>query len=230
MSEERKHSRVAGEGVRGDRAGAEDRLTARSRGSDGTGDAVRDPVDADPREAIRVRFVLNGAHVTVDSPPEATLLQLLRDTLLLTGTKCGCEIGQCGACTVILEGEAVASCLVLAGQVEGLRVETVEGLDDGVTASGEGLHPLQRAFLDCDAVACGFCTPGMLMSAKALLDSNPKPTRQEIKRAISGNLCRCTGYLPIIEAIDQAAGRMDATGRKKARDSRDGRGTCRRQG
>lgn len=176
---------------------------------------------------IRIRFTLNGSACTIDAPPEATLLQLLRDHLLLTGTKCGCEIGQCGACTVILEGEAVASCLVLAGQVEGLRVETVEGLADRVTQSGEGLHPLQRAFLDCDAVACGFCTPGMLMSAKALLDANPTPTRQEIKRAISGNLCRCTGYLPIVEAIEQAAGKIAASGRPRKDDSR---GTCRRQG
>jgi carbon-monoxide dehydrogenase small subunit len=181
----------------------------------------------EPQETIRIRFTLNGAPCTVDAPPEATLLQLLRDHIFLTGTKCGCEIGQCGACTVILEGEAVASCLILAGQAEGLRVETVEGLDDRVTQSGEGLHPLQRAFLDCDAVACGFCTPGMLMAAKALLDVNPKPTRQEIKRAISGNLCRCTGYLPIVEAIEQAAGKMNSPGRLTTGGSR---GMCRRQG
>jgi len=179
------------------------------------------------RETIRIRFILNGSPRTVDAPPETTLLQLLRDHLLLTGTKCGCEIGQCGACTVILDGVAVASCLVLAGQVEGLSVETVEGLDDRITQSGEGLHPLQRAFLDCDAVACGFCTPGMLMAAKALLDANPRPTRQEIKRAISGNLCRCTGYLPIVEAIEQAAGKMNSPGRPTTGGSR---GMCRRQG
>lgn len=191
------------------------------------------PADGEGRGAagtqspIRIRFILNGSPCTIDAPPEVTLLQLLRDHLLLTGTKCGCEIGQCGACTVILEGEAVASCLVLAGQVEGRRVETVEGLGDGVTQSGEGLHPLQRAFLDCDAVACGFCTPGMLMSAKALLDANPSPTRQEIKRAISGNLCRCTGYLPIVEAVEQAAGKTKASAKRGKDDSR---GTCRRQG
>jgi aerobic carbon-monoxide dehydrogenase small subunit len=179
------------------------------------------------KEEMRIRFVLNGAPCTVDAPPETTLLRLLRDHLLLTGTKCGCEIGQCGACTVILAGKAVASCLVLAGQIEGLTVETIEGLGEGITQSGEGLHPLQRAFLDCDAVACGFCTPGMLMTAKALLDANPGPTREEIRRAISGNLCRCTGYLPIIEAIEQAAGRTDTRERKGIKATR---GACRRQG
>lgn len=154
---------------------------------------------------IEVRFTLNGAARAVTVPAETTLLVLLRDHLLLTGTKCGCEIGQCGACTVILDGLAVASCLVLAGQVDGRRVETVEGLAAEVTPTGEGLHPLQRAFLDHDAVACGFCTPGMLMAAKALLDASPAPSREEIRRAISGNLCRCTGYLPIIAAIEAAA-------------------------
>jgi len=154
---------------------------------------------------IEVRFLLNGVEHAVRVPPETTLLALLRDHLLLTGTKCGCEIGQCGACTVIVEGEAVASCLLLAGQIEGLRVETVEGLAGEVAQSGEGLHPLQRAFLDHDAVACGFCTPGMLMSAKALLDKGETPSREEIKRAISGNLCRCTGYLPIVEAIEEVS-------------------------
>ena len=162
-------------------------------------------------ERLQVRFELNGAPCEVEVPAETTLLALLRDHLLLTGTKCGCGIGQCGACTVILEGQAVASCLVLAGQVEGLRVETVEGLAHGESqpAKGKGadagLHPLQKAFLDCDAVACGFCTPGMLMSAKALLDENSDPTREEIITAISGNLCRCTGYIPIVEAIERAA-------------------------
>lgn len=158
---------------------------------------------------MEVRFALNGVPCTALIPPETTLLQLLRDHLLFTGTKCGCEIGQCGACTVILEGQAVASCLVLAGQVEGLRVETVEGLAEQVSATGDGLHPLQKAFLDRDAVACGFCTPGMLMSAKALLDENARPTRDEIRRAISGNLCRCTGYIPIVEAIELAVARAE---------------------
>jgi carbon-monoxide dehydrogenase small subunit len=161
---------------------------------------------------IEVAFTLNGRATHVVVPPEATLLELLRDHLHLTGTKCGCEIGQCGACTVILDGLAVPSCLVLAGQVTGRRVETVEGLErpvDSASAAGglteTRLHPLQEAFLDHDAVACGFCTPGMLMSAKALLDRNPHPTRAQIRRAISGNLCRCTGYQPIVNAIEHVA-------------------------
>ena len=153
-------------------------------------------------------FTLNGEPCAVRAPAETTLLQCLRDYLHKTGTKCGCEIGQCGACTVILDGAAVASCLVLAAQVEGSRVETVEGLAREVTPDGEGLHLLQAAFLDCDAVACGFCTPGMLMSAKALLDADPEPSRDGIRRALSGNLCRCTGYLPIIDAVELAARRM----------------------
>ena len=154
---------------------------------------------------ISIDFTLNGSVRRVDAPAETTLLALLRDYLHLTGTKCGCEIGECGACTVILDGNAVTSCLVLAAQVQGSSVETVEGLAKQVAPNGEGLHPLQKAFLDKDAVACGFCTPGMLMSAKALLDRNSSPTRDEIKKAISGNLCRCTGYIPIVEAIESAA-------------------------
>ena len=153
---------------------------------------------------ILVRFLLNRVPTEVWVRPEATLLQCLREYLLFTGTKCGCEIGQCGACTVIYNGRAVASCLVLAAQVEGSTVETVEGLAAPGIAGEEGLHPLQRAFLDADAVACGFCTPGMLMAAKALLDQNPHPTVLEVRRAISGNLCRCTGYWPIVEAIERA--------------------------
>jgi aerobic-type carbon monoxide dehydrogenase small subunit (CoxS/CutS family) len=156
-------------------------------------------------DRIAVAFRLNGVAVVAWVHPESTLLHCLRADLLLTGTKCGCEIGQCGACTVILDGRAVASCLVLAAQVEGAEVLTVEGLAREVTPQGAGLHPLQRAFLDADAVACGFCTPGMLMSAKALLDVNPHPTREEIRAAISGNLCRCTGFWPMVEAIERAS-------------------------
>ena len=125
-----------------------------------------------------------------------TLLEVLRDELGLTGTKCGCEIGECGACTVLLDGQPVNACLVLAPQIAGREVTTVEGLMlDG------RLHPLQESFLDHDAVHCGFCTPGMLLSAKALLDQNPHPTEAEIRTAISGNLCRCTGYQQIVDAI-----------------------------
>lgn len=151
---------------------------------------------------ISLHTTVNGRSYELEIPPNQTLLDLLRDTLGLTGTKRGCEIGQCGACTVLLDGQAVNSCLVLAGQTEGRQITTVEGL-----AQGEKLTPLQEAFLDHDAVHCGFCTPGMLMSAKDLLDQNPSPTQQEIRAAISGNLCRCTGYLQIVEAIEDAAKR-----------------------
>lgn len=160
---------------------------------------------AETAPQLVVEFTLNGQPMTVTVNGRMTLLELLRDRLLLTGTKCGCEIGECGACTVVLDGQAVSSCLILAGQVQGRRVETVEGLAGCVTPDGQGLHPLQKAFLDNDAVACGFCTPGMLMSAKALLDRQARPTRREIQIALSGNLCRCTGYEPIIAAVEQAA-------------------------
>jgi len=146
---------------------------------------------------IRVSFELNGKTMEVEVPPHWTLLRLLRERLGLTGTKEGCGIGECGACTVLLDGLPVNSCLILVPKVEGRRVETVEGL-----GGRESLHPLQRSFIEHGAVQCGFCTPGMLMSAKALLEKNPKPTREEIKEAISGNLCRCTGYQQIIEAIE----------------------------
>jgi carbon-monoxide dehydrogenase small subunit len=149
---------------------------------------------------ISLHTAVNGCAYELEIPPNQTLLDLLRDTLGLTGTKRGCEIGQCGACTVLLDGHAVNSCLVLAGQTEGRQITTVEGL-----AQGGKLTLLQEAFLDHDAVHCGFCTPGMLMSAKDLLDQNPSPTQHEIRAALSGNLCRCTGYLQIVEAVDDAA-------------------------
>jgi len=142
-----------------------------------------------------VSFMLNGEPVAIEVRAEQTLLDVLRNVIGMTGTKAGCKVGECGACTVIVDGEAVLSCLYLAGKVEGRSVETIEGL------SRDGLHPLQAAFLEEDAVACGFCTPGMIMSAKALLDANPRPSDEEIKVAISGNLCRCTGYVPIVNAI-----------------------------
>jgi carbon-monoxide dehydrogenase medium subunit len=176
-------------------------------------------------ESIDVELVVNGRLVRVQLPALTTLLELLRDTLGLTGTKCGCEIGECGACTVLLDGQAVNSCLVLAGQAHGRRVETVEGLAAGL---GDGaLHPLQRAFLDHDAVACGFCTPGMLMSAKALLDHVRRPSRLEIRTALSGNLCRCTGYIPIVDAVEHAARELATVphaapaDREEARDGED---------
>ena len=152
---------------------------------------------------IKVNFVLNGRKVKVSVPPSLTLLRLLREHLGLTGTKIGCEEGECGACTVIIDGRAVNSCLVLAPQVEGKQVETIEGL-----SQDNRLHPLQEAFIEEAASQCGFCIPGMIMSTKALLDRNPTPKRDEIARSVSGNLCRCTGYIKIIKAVESAAGKM----------------------
>jgi carbon-monoxide dehydrogenase small subunit len=139
---------------------------------------------------------LNGEEVTVQVKPSALLVEVLRDQLELTGTKVACGEGECGACTVLLDGEPVNSCLVPALKAQGREVMTVEGL-----APLGDLHPLQKAFVEHGAVQCGYCTPGMLMSAKALLDHNPNPTEEEVRLAISGNLCRCTGYAKIVEAI-----------------------------
>jgi carbon-monoxide dehydrogenase small subunit len=147
-------------------------------------------------------FTLNGEVVRADVDPQWTLLYLLREVLELTGTKEGCGYGECGACTVIIDGQAVNSCLYPAMEAEGKTITTIEGL-----ASKDGqLHPLQTAFINEGAVQCGFCTPGMIMSAKALLDTNDKPTEEEIKDAVAGNLCRCTGYVKIIDAIKTVAG------------------------
>ncbi|MCH3917976.1 MAG: (2Fe-2S)-binding protein [Spirochaetia bacterium] len=129
-----------------------------------------------------------------------TLLYLLREVLNLTGTKCGCSTNDCGACKVIIDGEAMNSCCILARNLNGHEVETIEGL-----ARGTELHPIQKAFIEAGAVQCGFCTPGMIMSAKALLDKNPDPDETQIRKAIEGNLCRCTGYVKIVEAIQLAA-------------------------
>ena len=146
---------------------------------------------------IKIEFTLNGGKIEVEVPPHWTLLRLLREKLGFTGTKEGCGIGECGACTVLLEGVPVNACLVLAPKVEGRKVETIEGL-----GSRESLHPLQKSFIDHGAIQCGFCTPGILMSSKALLEKSSNPTREEIKEAISGHLCRCTGYHQIVEAIE----------------------------
>jgi carbon-monoxide dehydrogenase small subunit len=146
---------------------------------------------------IKIEFTLNGTLTEVGVPPHWTLLKLLREKLGLTGTKEGCGIGECGACTVLLDGMPVNACLVLAPKVEGRKIETIESL-----GSRESLHPLQKSFIDHGAIQCGFCTPGILMSSKALLEKNSIPNREEIKEALSGHLCRCTGYHQIIEAIE----------------------------
>ncbi len=147
-----------------------------------------------------IQLTINGQPVEAAVEANRTLLQFLREDLGLTGTKHGCGLGDCGACTVILDGQPVNSCLVLAIQANGKEVLTIEGL-----AENGKLHPIQQAFVDKGAIQCGFCTPGMILSAKALLDSNPKPTEEDIRMAISGNLCRCTGYQKIVEAIGEAA-------------------------
>lgn len=149
---------------------------------------------------MRLEATINGRVVSADIDPRLTLLDVLRDNFGLTGTKRGCEVGECGACTVLLDGVAVNACLVPAPQAEGRQITTVEGL-----AEGQTLTPLQEAFLDHEAVHCGYCTPGMLMSAKALLEHTPSPSEDEIRVAISGNICRCSGYVQIVEAIDAAA-------------------------
>ena len=149
---------------------------------------------------ITLKLTINGKQHRLKIPPNLRLIDLLRDELRLTGTKEGCGVGECGACTVVVDGEAVNACLVLAGQCQGKEVLTIEGLEK----NGD-LHPLQKAFIEHGAVHCGFCTPGMIMSAYALLQKNPRPGEEEIARYISGNLCRCTGYKQIIEAVQAVA-------------------------
>ncbi len=146
------------------------------------------------------RLTVNKRVYDVPAEPNTTLLSVLRDRLDLTGAKCGCGTGDCGACTVLLDGEPVRSCIVPVKNAAGHDILTIEGLARGTT-----LHPIQRAFVECGAIQCGFCTPGMILTAKALLDHNPNPTEDEIRAAISGNLCRCTGYARIVEAIRYAA-------------------------
>jgi carbon-monoxide dehydrogenase small subunit len=155
------------------------------------------------RRNIQVGLTVNGEAAEVSFAPYKTLLEVLREDLSLTGTKHGCELGECGACAVLIDGEPKLSCLVLAVECAGKSVDTVEGL-----TSGAELHPLQAAFADLGAAQCGYCTPGILMTAKALLDKEKTPSRERIKEAISGNLCRCTGYQQIFEAIEEAARRM----------------------
>jgi aerobic carbon-monoxide dehydrogenase small subunit len=153
---------------------------------------------------IKIHFNLNGKDTEYNGPAGRTLLEVLREDFSLTGAKdsCGGE-GECGACTVIMDGEAVNACLVLVGQLEGSRVLTIEGL----APSGQ-LHPIEEAFIKAGAIQCGFCTPGMVLASKALLDHNPQPTDTEIRTALAGNLCRCTGYVKIVQAVKMAAGEV----------------------
>ncbi len=154
---------------------------------------------------IVVSFEVNGRPVELMVAPNRTLLEVLREDLGLTGVKHGCDDSNCGVCTVIMDGKAVKSCSILIGQAEGTKVTTIEGLE------GEnGLHPLQQAFIDHFAIQCGFCTPGMILSAKALLDENPNATEEDIREAMHGNMCRCTGYKKIVEAIEAARDEMNA--------------------
>jgi aerobic carbon-monoxide dehydrogenase small subunit len=158
---------------------------------------------------MKIKFTLNGAPVRLEAPADISLLALLRDHLNLTGTKEGCGVGECGACSVFLDGRLVNSCLVLAPQVGGRQVTTIEGIrgPDG------GPNDLQQAFIDCGAVQCGFCTPGMVLAGEALLATHPQPTRAQIREAIAGNLCRCTGYQQIVDAIEVTARRREIEAR-----------------
>jgi carbon-monoxide dehydrogenase small subunit len=172
--------------------------------------AWRNPMDGPlvrlktvPREKLRLAFTANGEPRDLVVESYKTLLEVVREDLGLTGTKHGCELGECGACAVILDGELVLSCLVAAVECEGRSATTVEGLREGPR-----LHPLQDAFADHGAAQCGYCTPGMLLAAKWLLDRNPEPTREQIAEALSGQICRCTGYLQIFDAVAAAATTM----------------------
>ncbi|MEL7566689.1 MAG: (2Fe-2S)-binding protein [Dehalobacterium sp.] len=154
-------------------------------------------------EKVTFSAKINGEQISVEISPKLRLVDLLRDVLGLTGTKEGCGEGECGACTVIVDGKTVNSCLLLAMQVAGKDIITIEGL-----GKGGRISPIQQAFLDQGAVQCGYCTPGMILSAKALLDANASPSRKEIAKALSGNVCRCTGYEKIIDAVEDAAKRL----------------------
>jgi carbon-monoxide dehydrogenase small subunit len=154
-------------------------------------------------ERAQIRLRVNGEPVAASFAPHKTLLEVLREDLGLTGTKHGCELGECGTCAVLVDGKPVLSCLVLGLECEGRDVETVEGM-----ATPAGLHPLQRAFADLGAAQCGYCTPGFLLTAKALLEENPKPTLPQIREALAGNICRCTGYVKIFEAVELAGAWM----------------------
>lgn len=152
---------------------------------------------------VLLPLTVNGATEEVAFPPEKTLLEVLREEMGLTGTKHGCELGECGACTVLVDGEPTLSCLMLAIEAPGRAIETIEGM-----AGPDGPHPLQKKFADLNAAQCGYCSPGFLLAAKALLAADPAPSREKIREELSGNLCRCTGYIKIFEAVEQAAAEL----------------------
>jgi len=165
-------------------------------------------------EKAHLRLQVNGEEVEVAFAPHKTLLEVLREDLRLTGTKHGCELGECGCCAVLVDGRPVLSCLALGVAMEGHEVTTVEGM-----AVGTELHPLQQTFAELGAAQCGYCTPGILLTAKALLEHIPRPSRDEIKEALAGNLCRCTGYIKILEAVELAAARMAGEKAEPARET-----------
>jgi len=152
---------------------------------------------------LKISFILNGMEIQIEAPPDRRAIDLLREDLSLTGTKEGCSTGECGACTILVDGESRLSCLMLAAQLEGCRVTTIEGL-----SSGKELHPVQEAFVEYGAIQCGFCTPGMVLATVDLLQRNPDPTRLDIREGLSGNLCRCTGYQKIVDAVEEASSKM----------------------
>jgi len=166
------------------------------------------------KQKAHIKFVLNGEEAELAFAPHKTLLEVLREDLNLTGTKHGCELGECGTCTILVGGRSILSCLMLGLEAEGREITTIEGMADGAT-----LHPLQDTFADLGAAQCGYCSPGFLLAAKELLDKQARPSRDEIKEALSGNLCRCTGYIKIYEAVELAAARMRGEEMKLPRES-----------
>ena len=166
------------------------------------------------KQKAHISFLLNGEPAEIAFAPHKTLLEVLREDLGLTGTKHGCELGECGTCTVFVDGRSILSCLMLGLEAEGREVTTVEGM-----AENGKLHPLQDTFADTGAAQCGYCSPGFLLAAKELIEKNPKPSRDEIKEALSGNLCRCTGYIKIYEAVELAAARMRGEATELSRES-----------
>jgi aerobic-type carbon monoxide dehydrogenase small subunit (CoxS/CutS family) len=172
------------------------------------------PVPLTSVQKVQGRFLVNGETHDIYFAGHKTLLEVLREDLALTGTKHGCELGECGTCTILIDGEPQLSCLMVAQACQDRPIMTVEGMTDGPT-----LHPLQAAFIEVGAAQCGYCTPGILLTAQALLAENPAPTRQAIKNALAGNLCRCTGYIKIYEAVELAAARMRGEQAEPVRES-----------